>query len=217
MQETIENSIDTIENYMQSNKLALNRNKTQLILLGRKNTPKSQVCISTVPEDIIPKLTLKFLGVTLSEDLHWKKILTDGNKNLFSQLKTRISVIKKLRSSMSFVFAKTFATSIFMGKLNYAAELWGGAPAYLIKKIKSLQLEAARMVIGPKSFRWSTKQLLQKIDWMSIRQVLAFTANKLSYNIFHLKKPELLSHRLYRVRPIYTNNTRLREVKNKKK
>ena len=110
---------------------------------------------------------------------------------------------------MSFAFAKNFATAIFMGKLNYAAELWGGAPAYLIKRIQTLQLEAARMVIGPMSFRWSTNKLLQKMDWMSVRQVLSYTANKLTYKIFHNKKPELLSYRFLSVRPIVTNNTRL--------
>ena len=126
MQKSIENTIDKIEIYMKSNRLALNRDKTQLMLIGRPNTPKSDVCIAALPEDIKPKASLKFLGVTLAEDLHWKQFLTDGPNNLFSQLKTRISAIKKLRSSMSFTFAKTFATAIFMGKLNYAAELWGG-------------------------------------------------------------------------------------------
>ena len=110
---------------------------------------------------------------------------------------------------MSFKFARNFATAIFIGKLNYAAELWGGAPAYLHKKIQTLQLEAARMVIGPQSFRWSKKQLLAKMDWMSVDETLAYTANKLTYKIFHMGKPELLNHRLMKVRPPTTNNTRL--------
>ena len=80
---------------MKANKLALNRDKTQLIILGRPNTQKSKICITAHPEDIEPKTSLKFLGVTLAEDLHWKQFLTDGKNNLFSQLKTRISAIKK--------------------------------------------------------------------------------------------------------------------------
>ena len=47
------------------------------------------------------------------------------------------------------------------------------------------------------------------MDWMDVRQVLSFTANKLSYKIFHTKKLELLRHRFFVVRPKCTNNTRL--------
>ena len=209
MQESIVSSIDIIETYMQANRLSLNRDKTQLILLGKPNSPKSHVSIPAHPAPIEPKPTLKFLGVTIHESLHWKSFLTDGNENLYSQLKKRLSAIKKLRSSMSFKFAKNFATAIFIGKLNYAAELWGGAPAYLRNKIQTLQLEAARMVIGPVSFRWSRFKLLQKMNWMSVEDTLAFTANKLTYRIFHTGKPELLHHRLMKVRPTNINNTRL--------
>ena len=47
-----------------------------------------------------------------------------------------------------------------MSKVHYGAAVWGGAPGYLVKKVKSLQLEASRIAIGPKSTRLSTKALL---------------------------------------------------------
>ena len=208
-QTTIEAAIDTIEDYMKANRLSLNREKTQLILPGRPNSIKAKVRIKAEPEDIIPKPTLKFLGVTISETLKWNNFLTDGPGNLYSQLKTRMSAVKKLCSKMSFNFAKNFSTAIFIGKLNFATELWGGAPNYLCKKLQSLQLEMARMVIGPKSFRWSTNKLLSTMGWLSIKQTLAFTANVLTYKIFNMKKPELLHHRIMKSRPSVTNFTRL--------
>ena len=94
MQASIEKAIDTIEVYMRANKLSLNRDKTQLILLGRQNTPKSIVRITAQPEDIVLKPTIKFLGVTIADTLEWKQFLTDGQSNLYSQLKTRLSAIK---------------------------------------------------------------------------------------------------------------------------
>ena len=93
---------------------------------------------------------LTFLGVNLSEKLDWKQFLMDGRPNLYNQLKARVSAIKKLRTNCSFAFACNLATALWIGKFNYAAELWGGAPKYIIKKFQSLQLEAAQAVIGPK-------------------------------------------------------------------
>ena len=88
-------------------------------------------------------------------------------------------------------------------------ELWGGAPNYIKKKFQHLQLEMARTVLGPKSWRWSKSSLLRAMGWINIDQLLAFTANKMTYKILHLKKPELLAYRVQNFSNINPVNTRL--------
>ena len=212
LQTTIEEAINKIEIYMNSNLLALNRDKTQLMIINKDPPLKSKVCIPAHPQPITPKETLTFLGVTLSETLDWKKFLVDGNMNLYSQLKKRISALKKLRASTNFAFARNLANALFIGKFNYAAEIWGGAPKYIIKRFQSLQLEAARITIGPKSFMWNRSSLLKEMVWMNIEQLLAFTANKLTYKILHLGQPALLAARMRNTRIPVMNNTRLTGV-----
>ena len=58
-----------------------------------------------------------------------------------------------------------------MSKLEYSVEVWSAAPAYILKTLQSLQLEAARMAIGPRSRQWSTTHLLKEISWLSISQL----------------------------------------------
>ena len=209
LQQTIEATITRMETYMQANKLSLNRDKTQLMILNRDPSQKSLVSIPATPVDITPKKSLKFLGVTIAETMDWKIFLLDGKSSLYTQLKTRLSAIKKLRTHMSFKFARNFANAIFIGKINYASEIWGGAPNYIIKKFQSLQLEAARTVIGPVSKQWSTSRLLKHMDWMSIRQLLSYSSNKLTYKILHSRQPELLHCRLSKSRPTNPVSTRL--------
>ena len=48
--------------------------------------------------------------------------------------------------------------------------LFGGAPDYLMKAVQVQQLKAARFVCGYQSYFWSTKQLLQKCGWLSVKQ-----------------------------------------------
>ena len=90
--------------------------------------------------------------MTLSQKLTWNEFLLDGKQNLYKQLKTRISALKKLRTFIDFSFAKNLANALFIGKFNYAAEIWGGAPIYIIKKFQALQLEAGKGGNRTKSF-----------------------------------------------------------------
>ena len=141
LQETVDKTLETLENYMVSNWLAVNRDKTQLMVIQKPNQTKSIIIIVAQPYNVLPKPTIKFLGVTLSDKLDFKPFLLDGKQNLYNQLKKRISAVKKVRHLIGFQFAKNLATGTFMSKLSYAAEMWGGAPSYIIKKFQSLQLE----------------------------------------------------------------------------
>ena len=178
-------------------------------VLQKPNHTKSSVTIAAQPENVTPQSSIKFLGVTLSDKLDFKPFLLDGKQNLYKQLKSRISAVKKMRKLIGFQFAKSLATATFMSKLSYAAEMWGGAPAFIIKKIQSLQLEMCSVVIGPISLRWNRKTLLDKLGWISIKQLLSYVSNKLTYRILHQNQPELLANRFrlnYRKNP---NSTRL--------
>ena len=82
---------------------------------------------------------------------------------------TVVNAIKILRKSSDFSTVKQFANGIFMSKLTYGAEIWAGAPKYLISKLQHLQLETARVCIGPKLRYWS-KTTLFKGDEMVGRE-----------------------------------------------
>ena len=126
LQSTVENTLNVIEDYMRANLLSLNRDKTQVMILNRDPILQTQIDIVATPKNITNKSTMVFLGVTLSDRLNWKQFLTDGKANLFKQLQNRVSALKKIRSYISLKFAKNLANALFLSKLLYAAELWGG-------------------------------------------------------------------------------------------
>ena len=63
------------------------------------------------------------------------------------------------------------ANGIVMSKLVYLITLWGGAQQYLLKAILVQQLTAARAVCGFNSWGWSKKKLLDRVGWLSVRQL----------------------------------------------
>ena len=209
LQESIVEALDKFERYMTANKLALNRQKTQVIVPTRDNDISEKINIPAHPKNIENVRSLKFLGVKIAQNLKWSAFLVEGKSSLYSQLQTRLSALKKIRKFIPLKFAKVLANSIFMGKLIYGAEVWGGAPNILKKKFQSLQLDVARNMIGPKSFRWSTQQLLAEMDWLSIDSILTYTSVKMTYKILHQGKPELLRYRMIEAYPPTTVRTRL--------
>ena len=66
------------------------------------------------------------------------------------------------------------ANVVIMSKLVCLITVWGGAQQYLVKALQVQQLTAARTVCGFYSRGWSKKKLLDKLGWMSIRQLIYY-------------------------------------------
>ena len=64
------------------------------------------------------------------------------------------------------------ANGAVMSKLVYLITLWGGAQKYLLKGLQLQQLTAARTVCGFFSKWWSKKKLLDRVGWLSVRQLI---------------------------------------------
>ena len=101
--------------------------KNSSIIPARDNDITEKINIPAQPKNIENVRSLKFLGVKIAQNLKWTTFLMEGKTSLFSQLKTRLSALKKIRKFIPLKFAKILANSIFMGKLMYGAEIWGGA------------------------------------------------------------------------------------------
>ena len=66
------------------------------------------------------------------------------------------------------------ANGAVMSMLVYLITVWGGAQQYLLKGLQVQQLIAARTVCGFFSRGWSKKKLLDRVGWLSIRQLIYF-------------------------------------------
>ena len=97
LQQTIVKALDKFEMYMAANRLALNRQKTQVIVPARDNDLPEKIKIPAEPKDIENVKSLKFLGVKIAQNLKWNSFLTEGKTSLYNQLTTRLSALKKIR------------------------------------------------------------------------------------------------------------------------
>ena len=160
LQQSLDNAMDKVTDYMANNRLMLNPDKTQLMVISKKPDKKSEVQIAANPEPIKHKPQIKILGIEIDEKLSWRYYLQDGPQAITKQLKTRVNLLKLLKRSTEERQMRMLANGIFMSKLEYGAEIWASAPEYILKNLQSIQLEAARTVLGPRTKRWSKTTLL---------------------------------------------------------
>ena len=94
--------------------------------------------------------------------------------SLMRQLTSRLNGLRRTSHNATFNTEVLVANGIVMSKMVYLITLWGGAQQYLLKAHLVQQLTAARIVCGFYSFGWSKRKLLDKVGWLSVRQLIFF-------------------------------------------
>ena len=82
LQESLVTTMIAITNYMASNKLSLNKDKTQLLVLSKSSQVKESVHLPSIPKNITHKPILKLLGIELTDDINWKYFVIDGKSSI---------------------------------------------------------------------------------------------------------------------------------------
>ena len=209
IEEKIESQYQNITRYMQNNKLVLNSDKTHLLITTTEHKHKSHndfnIKLNTGSEIIEPDKSEKILGGIISNDLKWKENPRDNPKeSMIKCLSTRLKALAKISHIASFKTRKMIANGIFLSKLIYLIQVWGGTSEFLLSSLQILQNKAARYVTR---LSWYTpiKILLNQCGWLTVRQLAVYHSLNLIYKTkrdekpvyFHLKFSE---HFLYTTR-----------------
>ena len=163
-----------LEEWMNSNKLVINPDKTHLMVMANKTAKRKEVTMMAGGYTIKPSESEKLLGGQLHQSLHWKLHVRDHKGSLINQLGSRLNGLKKVCVNASFDTKLMVANGVVMSKLTYLITLWGGAQEYLLSAVQVQQLAAARAVCGFGCWRWSRQKLLDKMGWLSVRQLIFY-------------------------------------------
>ena len=163
--------------WMNSNKLVINPEKTHLMVMGSRKHRNKRKDVRMVAGDhiIVPTESEKLLGGILHQDLGWGLLIRDHKASLLNQLNSRMYGLRKVSRNACFNTKLMVANGVFMSKMAYLITLWGsGAHQYLLRAVQVQQLAAARVVCGVGSLRWSRRQLLEKVGWLSVKQLIFY-------------------------------------------
>ena len=114
-----------ISKYMVANKLVINDDKTQLVVMGTKSTAarRDEVVLQAGEHVITPASSAKLLGGQISQDLKWRRHLLDGDQSVIKQLNSRVNGLVLIFRRADFDTRLMVANGIIVSKLCYLIQL----------------------------------------------------------------------------------------------
>ena len=112
------------------------------------------------------------------------------------QLTSRLNGLKRICVNADFNTKLMLANGIIISKITYLITVWGGAKQYLLNMLQVQQLAAARLVCGFTCWRWSKRKLLDKVGWLSVRQLIFYHTVLQAHKTLSVGLPRPLFHEL---------------------
>ena len=154
----LENCVCDIRVWMRTNKLKLNDEKTEfLVVVTRQQLAKvsKNIAIRVGPDLIKASDSAKNLGYNLDSTM---KNVVHINK-LCSNLSLTIKKICKIQCNINEATTRTLIQALVTSRLDYCNSFLVGTPAYILQKLQRIQNSTARLVHNKRWFYHITPYL----------------------------------------------------------
>ena len=172
--------ITNIKNWMTSNGLRLNDDKTELILIRKKRTPALLDNMVINNHKIEAVKFVRNLGFYFDEHLTMVEHITRLCQVLHFQLRT----IKKVRNILDQDTTKLLIHSLVTSRLDYCNSLLYGLPKYSLNRLQCLQNKAARIIAGTKLSDHITP-VLRSLHWLPVEKRIVFKIACIVFNVLN--------------------------------
>ena len=178
-----------IKNWMTVNRLKLNSEKTDALVVGTRQKLASliatdlQLADATVP--FSP--TVKSLGVHLDSTLSMQPHISYLTKTCFHHLR-RVAAIQRYLTQEA---CKKLVISLLLSRLDYCNSLLAGLSSTSLQGLQRIQNCAARLVLRKRKSEHITP-LLQSLHWLPIKDRISYKLASLCYKCLNNSAPEYL-------------------------
>ena len=207
---------NTVE-WLKDNKMVVAGGKSKILVMGtdqlRRARLTNKISINVDGTMIEESKSERLLGAIVNNRMTWHEHLYGDKENegLLSQLKKRVTCLKRLSRYMGKDTLKNVSNGIFYSKLNYCLAVYGnvkglnetyrgpnrmhGLTSQDINKLQVLQNNVNRIISGA-PYRTPTEDLLRDTDSLSVMQLMALYTVMLVRRVTNSGKPKYLANRL---------------------
>lgn len=167
---TIENCLVDIKQWMASNLLKLNDDKTELLVIHGKHRPKPPLCAISVGQEIIRSSeSARNIGVIVDDNLTLERQVSAICKSAFFHIRN----ISQIRKYLPQKTAETLVHALITSRLDNCNSLLFGLPKYQIDRLQRVQNCAARLVTGSGKYDHITP-VLMNLHWLPVEKRIIF-------------------------------------------
>ncbi len=179
---------------MINNFLLLNSDKTEILLIGPKNSTQNLLDYNLHLDGCpVTSSTVKNLGVILDSNLSFVKHISSVTKTTFFHFRN----IVKLQNMLPVSDAEKLVHAFMTPRLDYCNALLGGCPASSINKLQVVQNAAARVLTRSRKYDHITP-ILQSLHWLPIKFCISYKILLLTYKALNGLAPAYLTSLLSR-------------------
>ena len=176
--------------WMDSNRLALNVNKTKLLLCGSRHRTHD-VHIDSIALDGNPIALSDYvndLGVLLDNHLSLSRHVQNVVRSCYFHIR-QLSHIRRCIDTASF---KSLIGAFVFSRVDYCNSILINAPAITTRPLQSVLNSAARLVTGTTYYDHITP-VLQELHWLKIDDRIRFKVGTMVFKCLHGLAPSYLS------------------------
>ena len=187
-----------IKEWMTMNKLKLNDDKTEFMILGSNDT-LSNVPTMTLPlgeHDIAGVGKVRNLGAILDCHMTMDNFVGDTCKKMYHQIRK----IGSVRPFLTEDVTKTLVTSLVLSRLDFCNSLLGGLQQNSLHRLQIAQNQAARLVKRTRK-RDHITPILKELHWLPVNQRIAYKICLLTFKGLNGLAPAYISNQLCLYKP----------------
>ena len=187
---TMNSCISDIERWMKANKLKLNGDKTELLVLSSKYQPHPPPLESIRVNDSIvhQSSVVRNLGVWFDASMFMQEHITRVVQASYLSIRN----IYRIRAVLTPDSLKTVVHAFITARIDYCNSLLVGLPDASISRLQRIQNIAARLVVGAHKHDHITP-ILHQLHWLPVKYRIDFKVLLLTYRALHGTAPEYLS------------------------
>ena len=208
--ETLQMCIDDVTNWYDKNKLVLNAEKCNVMLVRSKHK-LSQVneneCLDVlINQTLVSQVTnTDYLGINIQNTLSWDAQI----HKVCKQLSRKVGMLSRIRKSTPRdILIKIYMSSI-QPTIDYAITVWGNTTLANINNIQRIQNYAARIVTNEFDYvNIRGAELVRQLKWMSVKQRYEYFCLLLMFKCVHGQAPDYLCNNVIMECEIANRETR---------
>ena len=190
--------------WLNTNKLIINLQKTHLMLFTNRKRPQS-INITVNGHVIQEKTEIKFLGVIVDNQLNWH-----AHVNYISnKISKSVAILRILRGFFPKHILKTLYLTLIYPYFNYCNIIWGTAYTSTLRPLTILQKKSVRLICNAE-FREHTAPLFKSTKILTLNQMHTLNCAKFIYNCYNSSTYINFKYRLIQNSQIHHHNTRNR-------
>ena len=196
-----------IMNWLHQNKLFINTEKTNVMLLGTgsrlRNVDENDFCVIVNDHELKRVNKAKCLGVQIDDELKWHKQVNSVTQKVFLKL----ALIRRLKPYLDISTLNLLCKSMVLPVFDYCNIVWYGRFNDDIKRLDVLHKRCARVILGA-NYYTSSDFMFNMLGWERLNTRNKYFNSLMMYKSLNGLSPHYLAKNFNYVSTTHNVNTR---------